>query len=108
MADSSAAQIGSILLTPNECRVAEDRPDCFWFYVVTNCASAPQLQKSIQYSGRFPWREVSKVQHYWLSVNALKLPMEVQDSAARHSEKTSHEKADRQFRRAKCSVPIDL
>ena len=41
MGDSSSAQIGSILLTPNERR--EGRPDCFWLYVVTNCASAPQF-----------------------------------------------------------------
>ena len=34
-----AAPTGSILLTPNERRVAEDRPDCFWLYVVTNCAT---------------------------------------------------------------------
>lgn len=30
---------GTILLTPNERRVAEDRRDCYWLYVVTNCAS---------------------------------------------------------------------
>ena len=75
-----AAPTGSILLTPNERRVAEDRPDCFWLYVVTNCATAPQLQEPIKDPARFPWREVSKVQHYWLSVNALKQPMEVRDS----------------------------
>ena len=34
-----AAGTGTILLSPNEHRVAEDRPDCFWLYVVTNCAS---------------------------------------------------------------------
>jgi hypothetical protein len=28
---------GSVLLTPNERRVAEDRRDCFWLYVVTHC-----------------------------------------------------------------------
>ena len=30
-----AAETGTILLTPNEHRVAEDRRDCFWLYVVT-------------------------------------------------------------------------
>ena len=34
-----AAQSGTILLTPNERRVAEDRRDCYWLYIVTNCAS---------------------------------------------------------------------
>ena len=82
-----AAPTGSILLTPNERRVAEDRPDCFWLYVVTDCASAPRLQEPIKNPARFPWREVSKVQHYWLSVNALKQPMEVRDSAMRYGGK---------------------
>ena len=83
-----AAPTGSILLTPNERRVAEDRPDCFWLYVVTDCASAPQLQEPIKNTARFPWREVSKVQHYWLSVNALKQPMEVQEDEGHYGEES--------------------
>ena len=39
-----AGPTGSILLTPNERRVAEDRRDCYWLYVVTDCATAPTLQ----------------------------------------------------------------
>ena len=74
-----AAPTGSILLTPNERRVAEDRPDCFWLYVVTNCATSPELQEPIMDPARFPWHEVTKVQHYWLNVNALKQPMEVRE-----------------------------
>ena len=74
-----AAATGSILLTPNERRVAEDRPDCFWLYVVTNCASAPELQKPIKSPARFPWHEVAKVQHYWLDVNALTKPLEPEE-----------------------------
>ena len=76
-----AGAAGSILLTPNERRVAEDRRDCYWLYVVTNCASAPELQKPIGDPARFPWREFSKVEHYYLSVNALKQPMEVRDKS---------------------------
>ena len=30
---------GAVLLTPNEKRVAEDRRDCYWLYVVTDCKS---------------------------------------------------------------------
>ena len=41
-----AAESGTILLTPNERRVAEDRRDCYWLYVVTNCA-APSSFKSL-------------------------------------------------------------
>ena len=76
-----AGAAGSILLTPNERRVAEDRRDCYWLYVVTNCASAPELQKPIGDPARFPWREFTKVEHYYLSVNALKQPMEVRDKS---------------------------
>ena len=82
-----AAPTGSILLTPNERRVAEDRPDCFWLYVVTNCASAPELQEPIRDPARFPWHEVTKVAHYYLEVNALKQPMEVSESSGSHDKK---------------------
>ena len=70
-----AAETGTILLSPNEHRVAEDRPDCFWLYVVTNCAAEPQLQETIQDPARFKWHEVSKVQHYWLQVDVMTQPM---------------------------------
>ncbi len=71
---------GTILLTPNERRVAEDRPDCFWLYIVTSCATEPVLQEPIRDPAARPWHEVRKVQHYYLSVDALKQPMEVRDA----------------------------
>ena len=74
-----AGATGSILLTPNERRVAEDRRDCYWLYVVTHCASAPELQEPIENPVRFPWHEVTQVAHYYLSVDALKQPMEVRE-----------------------------
>ncbi len=70
---------GSILLTPNERRVAEDRPDCYWLYVVTNCDNTPQLQEPIKDPAQFPWHEVTKVAHYYLSVDTLKQPMEIRE-----------------------------
>ena len=48
-----AAPTGSIVLTPNERRVAEDRPDCYWLYVVTGCASEPALMEPIRNPARF-------------------------------------------------------
>lgn len=66
---------GTILLTPNERRVAEDRRDCYWLYVVTNCNTKPTLQEPIKDPARFDWREVTKVAHYYLSVDALTRPM---------------------------------
>ena len=70
-----SASTGSILLTPNERRVAEDRPDCYWLYVVTDCAGDPKLREPVRDPARFPWREVSKVQHYRLEVDAMTKPM---------------------------------
>ena len=80
-----ADKTGTILLTPNERRVAEDRRDCYWLYVVTNCASEPQLQEPIRDPASVPWHEVSKVQHYWLNVDAMTKPMTVQDEAAEYT-----------------------
>ena len=75
-----AGPTGSILLTPNERRVAEDRRDCYWLYVVTECATAPNLQQPIPDPARYPWHEVTKVAHYYLSVNALQQPMEIRET----------------------------
>ena len=74
-----AAPTGTILLTPNERRVAEDLPDCYWLYVVTDCGRLPVLQEPVGDPARFPWHEVSKVQHYYLSVDAMTRPMRVRD-----------------------------
>ena len=59
--------------------MAEDRRDCYWLYIVTNCASEPQLQEPTQDPAKFPWHEVSKVQHYWLQVDAMTQPMQVRE-----------------------------
>lgn len=70
---------GSILLTPNERRVAEDRRDCFWLYIVTCCAtSEPKLRPPIKDPARFSWQKVTKVQHYWLDINEV---AQLEDSA---------------------------
>ena len=71
---------GSVLLTPNEKRVAEDRRDCYWLYVVTNCNSKPQLQEPIKDPARLDWHAVKKVAHYYISVKALSQPMQVREN----------------------------
>ncbi len=81
-----AGATGAILLTPNERRVAEDRRDCYWLYVVTNCASAPTLQEPIKDPARFPWHEVTKVAHYWLEVDAMTQPMQVREDSPPYGE----------------------
>ncbi len=62
---------GSVLLTPNELRVAQDRRDCYWLYVVTNCAAQPTLQEPVKDPARFPWHEVTKVAHYHLALSEI-------------------------------------
>jgi superfamily II DNA or RNA helicase len=68
-----AGATGTVILTPNERRVAEDRRDCYWLYIVTNCAGKPNVQ-CIKDPTRFPWHEVTKVEHYTLPVETLTRP----------------------------------
>jgi hypothetical protein len=82
------AATGTILLTPNERRVAEDRPDCYWLYVVTDCETIPHLQEPIRDPARLDWHEVTKVAHYYLSVDAMTKPMLVKEDSASYGEET--------------------
>jgi len=76
-----AGASGTIVLTPNERRVAEDRRDCYWLYVVTGCDTAPQLQEPIRDPARFDWNEVTKVAHYYLPVDAMTSPMQMHEDS---------------------------
>jgi hypothetical protein len=58
---------GTVILTPNEKRVAEDRRDCYWLYVVTNCRATPTLIEPLKDPARLEWTEVKKIEHYYLS-----------------------------------------
>jgi superfamily II DNA or RNA helicase len=80
------ASSGTVLLTPNERRVAEDRRDCYWLYVVTDCNGVPRLQDPIRDPARLDWNEVTKVAHYYLSINAMTQPMEVREDPAPYGE----------------------
>lgn len=82
------AATGTVLLTPNERRAAEDRRDCFWLYVVTNCGTTPVLQEPIRDPARLDWTEVTKVAHYYLSVDAMKRPMEVREASPPYGAQT--------------------
>ena len=70
-----AGDTGIIRLTPNEKRVAEDRRECYWLYVVTNCADSAVLQAPVADPATLEWHEVSKVAHYYLTVDALRQPI---------------------------------
>ena len=78
---------GTVLLTPNERRVAEDRPDCYWLYVVTDCNTTPKLQEPIKNPARLDWNEVTKVAHYYLSIDAVKKPMMVREDKPPYGKK---------------------
>lgn len=56
----------------------EDRWDCYWRCVVTDCDGTlrPQIIKD---PARFPWHEVTDVAHYCLSVDALTQPRHVRE-----------------------------
>ncbi len=67
-----AGSTGVVCLTPNEKRVAEDRADCYWLYVVTNCKTdSPLLHEPISQPARMPWHEVKKVDHYYLTLSDI-------------------------------------
>jgi hypothetical protein len=72
---------GNVLLTPNEKRVAEDRRDCYWLYVVTDCKTKPKLQDPIKDPARLQWHAVKKVDHYYLSIDAVTQPMQVKEKS---------------------------
>ncbi|MEI8189168.1 MAG: DUF3883 domain-containing protein [candidate division NC10 bacterium] len=69
---------GTIGLTPNEKRVAEDRRECYWLYVVTHCDADSRLQ-IVKDPASLSWHEVKKVDHYWVSVDAVREPMMVRE-----------------------------
>jgi superfamily II DNA or RNA helicase len=78
---------GTVLLTPNEKRVAEDRRDCYWLYVVTDCKTTPRLQSPIKDPARLQWHEVRKVDHYWLAIDAVTQPMQVRENETPYGER---------------------
>ena len=61
---------GTVVLTPNEHRVAEDRRDCYWLYVVTNCNAAPKIT-TIRDPASQPWEPVKKIEHFVLTTRNL-------------------------------------
>lgn len=66
------AHTGTVCLTPNEKRVAEDRADCYWLYVVTECkGGSPLLNEPILNPAKMPWHEVKKIEHYYLTLSAI-------------------------------------
>jgi hypothetical protein len=65
-----AAAAGAVMLSPHELEVAQDRRDCFWLYVVTNCGTQPTLQM-IANPACLHWTEVSQVAHYRIDTRAL-------------------------------------
>jgi superfamily II DNA or RNA helicase len=67
-----AGDEGTVALTPNEKRTAEDRRDCFWLYVVTRC-KRPEGPKLMQIGdpAQLEWDEIRKIDHYALRLASL-------------------------------------
>jgi hypothetical protein len=65
----------------NEKGTGEDRRDCYWLYVVTDCDTTAQLQEPIRDPARLDWHEVTKVAHYYLSVDAMSGPVQVREDS---------------------------
>jgi hypothetical protein len=85
------AATGTIALSPNEKRVADERRDLYWLYVVTHCDTEPRLETPIKDPARFPWHEVKKVEHYRLDVNALAEPIELKEDPVPYRTGGGHE-----------------
>lgn len=64
-------------MIPRTASLAEDRRDCYWRYVVTDCDTEARLQKPIRDPARLNWNEVTKVAHYYLTVNAMRPPIPI-------------------------------
>jgi superfamily II DNA or RNA helicase len=76
---------GNITFTPNEKRVSEDRRDCFWLYVVTDCKTSPKIQL-IKDPASLKWHEVKKIDHYYLSVKAMKDTLQFKEETIPYGE----------------------
>jgi superfamily II DNA or RNA helicase len=66
-----AASEGDIILTPNEHRVAEDRRDCYWLYVVSNCGASDPHLETVRDPASFRWEAITQVAHFTLSTATL-------------------------------------
>jgi hypothetical protein len=51
---------------------------------VTKCKTKAQLEHFIKDPARLQWHEVKKVDHYYLSIDAVTQPMQVQEKEAYH------------------------
>jgi hypothetical protein len=66
-----SASDGSIILTPNEHRVAQNRRDCYWLYVVTDSLTAAPKLHQRKDPANIRWESVTKIQHYTLPLSRL-------------------------------------
>lgn len=83
---------GTILLTPNEHRVAEDRRDCYWLYVVVDCNSkTPRLVTEKDPASKI-WREVKKVAHYTLNVEEISGKFIISDQQVKYDVKSKDDR----------------
>lgn len=65
-----SANDAAIWLSTNEYRCSQDRRDCYWLYVVTNCKKDPKIT-TIRDPAQYKWLPVSKIEHYTKKVSEL-------------------------------------
>ena len=76
-------------------RVAEDRRDCYWPYVVTKRGTRPQPQEPIRDPARVEWHEVTRVAHCYVPVDALTRPMQVREESSPYGSRgVAHEQEE--------------
>ncbi len=63
-------------LTEVKSPIADDCRDCYWLYIVRNHTTRPDHQEPIKDPGS-PRHEVTKMAHYYLSVDALTKTMQL-------------------------------
>jgi hypothetical protein len=66
-----SASDGDVILTPNEHRVANERRDCYWLYVVTDCGTPSPRLHTIRDPAATPWQSVKKVEHFTAPLSRL-------------------------------------
>ena len=64
------AEVGEVLLSTNEYKTAERLKSDYWFYVVFNCATKPEVHV-IQDPARMGWKPIVKVDHYHIGANEI-------------------------------------
>ena len=68
-----SASDGEIILTPNEHREANDRRDCYWLYLVTECKTHTPKLHLFKDPAKYDWIPVKKIEHFIRTFSKIRL-----------------------------------